>query len=568
MKRFFFLASVALLPYLSIGQTLQWAKSMGGAGGDYGSSIAVDAEGNVYTTGGFQGTADFDPGTGTVNLITTGDADIFISKIDASGNFVWAKAIGGTSRDQAYSIAVDGSGNVYTAGSFQGTVDFDPGAGIFPLISSGGNDIFISKLDANGNFVWAKSMGGTGREVGYFLALDAVGNVYTTGEYTDTVDFDPGSGTFTLTSEGISDIFVSKLDANGNFAWAKSMGGLNEFTVSYCIALDEAGNVYTTGKFKGTGDFDPGAGVFTLTSAGDNDIFISKLDINGNFVWAKAIGGALADLSNSLAVDAAGNVYTTGVFRGTSDFDPGASVFNLTAAGDGGIFLSKLDANGDFVWAKAMVGTVYGFGYSLALDPAGNVFTTGYFEGTIDFDPGAGTFNLTPVGLYDVFISKLDPDGNFVWAKSMGGAADELSYSIALDGAGNIYTTGEFIGTSDFDPDSATFNLTSAGSSDVFIHKMSNPRTSLEGLTDMFPLSVFPNPSTGHFTLEGEQAQALPLRISVFNAMGQQIRPKEELAPATQWTHTIDLSTQPNGIYHLRISDGSGSISRQLVVQR
>ncbi len=567
MKRFFFLATAALVPFLSGAQPLQWAKSMGGTENDYGSSLAVDSEGNVCSIGSFEGTADFDPGAGTFNLSSSGGYDIYISKLDASGEFVWAKSIGGSTRDIGYAISVDASGNVYTAGSFQGTVDFDPGSGIFNLTSSGGNDIFISKLNGNGDFVWAKSIGGTGREVGYYLAVDAAGNVYTTGEYSGTVDFNPDAGTFNLTSAGLSDIFISKLDASGNFAWAKTMGGELQFNYSYCIALDEAGNVYTTGKFMGTADFDPSAGTFILTSAGREDIFISKLDTDGNFVWAKAMGGTFLDLGNSIAVDAEGNVYSTGLFEGTADFDPGISTFNLTAVSPT-IFISKLDADGDFVWAKTIGETGYGFGYSLALDGAGNVFTTGYFGDTPDFDPGAGTFNLTSVGNYDIYISKLDPDGNFVWAKSMGGDEYEISFSIVVDAAGSVYTTGEFQGTVDFDPDSATFNLTAAGSSDAFVLKLSDSRTALEDLAAVFPLSVYPNPSTGRFVLEAQAGSAGALRLSVYNSLGQEVIPAREITLATHWTEKIDLSGQPDGVYYLRMSDGSGSFSRQLVVVR
>ena len=257
-------------------QALQWAKSMGGAYNVYAISIALDGSGNVYTTGSFEGTVDFNPGAGFYNL-TSGIKSIFISKLDAFGNFVWAKAMGAVSGDgQSRSISLDASGNVYTTGSFMGTVDFDPGAGVANLTPSGIYDIFISKLDASGNFVWAKAMGGTGSEsVGGSIALDGSGNVYTAGSFLGTVDFDPGAGLANLTSAGYGDIFISKLDASGNFVWANAMGGSGG-EESYSIALDGSGNVYATGVFSDTADFDPGAGVANLTSAGGLDIFVAK----------------------------------------------------------------------------------------------------------------------------------------------------------------------------------------------------------------------------------------------------------------------------------------------------
>ena len=472
MKKLLFLLTLIGLGYYTPAQNFEWAKRMGGGSIDIGYSITVDSAGNVYTAGYFQGTVDFDPGAGFVYLTSAGSDDIFVSKLDASGNFVWAKNMGGTSGDRGYSISLDASGNVYTIGYFSDIADFDPGAGSVNLTSAGSTDIFVSKLDASGNFVWVKRMGGIGVDLGNSIAVDGSGNVYTTGIFEGTVDFDPGTGTADLVTAGLDDIFVSKLDASGNFVWAKNMGG----TITdqgYGIVVDDSGNVYTTGVFTGTTDFDPGAGTANLTSAGNWDIFVSKLDASGNFVWAKNMGGTSTDRGNSIAVDSSGNVYTTGYFYGTTDFDPGAGIVNLTSAGSADIFVSKLDASGNFVWAKKLGVLSDDYGISIAIDSSGNIYTTGKFQGTVDFDPGAGTVNLTSAGSIDIFVSKLDASGNFVWAKNMGGTGSDLGNSIAVDAARNVYTTGKFTGTADFDPGAGTINLTSAGSDDVFVSKLS-----------------------------------------------------------------------------------------------
>ncbi len=467
--------------------TLQWAKSIGGTLNDTGEDIVLDASGNVYTTGYFSGTADFDPGAGVYNLTSAGAVDIFISKLDAAGNFIWARSMGGTGSGWGISIALDGSGNVYTTGYFQGTVDFDPSAGIYNLNSGWLTviDIFISKLDANGNFLWAGRMGGTNGSYGRSIAIDGSGNVYTTGYFSATADFDPGAGVYNLTSTGSYDMFISKLDANGNFIWAAhmvqtSIGGGNEYGRS--IAIDGSGNVYTTGFFQGTVDFDPGAGVYNLTSAGillgSYDIFISKLDANGNFIWANRMGGTSDDYGYSIALDGCGNVYITGFFNGTADFDPDpAVVYNLTSPGGifggRGIFISKLDVAGNFLWAVSIGGAGDDRAHAIALDDSGNVYTTGTFQGNVDFDPGAGTYTLNGSTVGDIFISKLDTAGNFIWAGNMGGGGVvyDLGNSIALDGNGNVYTTGFFTSTADFDPGSGVYNLTSAGLYEIFVAK-------------------------------------------------------------------------------------------------
>ena len=341
----------------------EWVKSIWGSSQspfemDRGQSITTDVLGNVYTTGwfsDFSGNADFDPGTDTLNLTWAGSTDIFIQKLDPNGNLIWAKSMGGTGSDYGISITNDALGNVYTTGYFEGTVDFDPGAGTLNLTSAGSTDIFVQKLDPNGNLIWAKSMGGTSSDYGNSIATDAIGNVYTTGFFEGSVDFDPGAGTLNLTSAGSYDIFIQKLDSNGNLIWAKSMGGTgSDYGTS--ITNDALGNMYTTGSFEGTVDFDPGAGTFNLTSAGYNDIFIQKLDPNGNLIWAGSMGGIGTDIGISITTDALGNVCTTGRFRDTADFDPGAGTLNLTSAGDYDIFVQKLDPNGNLIWAKSMGG--------------------------------------------------------------------------------------------------------------------------------------------------------------------------------------------------------------------
>ena len=480
MKLSFSVLAILLLQVVPLaGQDFVWAQQMGGRSSNRGWGTAVDGNGNVYTTGEFAGTVDFDPGASVFNLTSVGGADIFVSKLDSAGNFVWARQMGGRSRDLGFGVAVDGGGNVHTTGFFSGTADFDPGASVFNLTSVVvGRDIFVSKLDSAGNFVWARQMGGRSRDRGYGVAVDGNGNVYTTGEFAGTVDFDPGASVFNLTSKnGGADIFVSKLDSAGNFVWARQMGGAS-FDRGIGVAVDGSGNVYTTGFFNGTTDFDPGAGIFNLTAVGAVDIFVSKLDSAGNFVWAQRMGGGSSDVGSGVALDSSGNVYTTGFFRGIADFDPGGGRVAARSAGDEDIFVSKLDSAGNFVWARQIGGTSVDEAFGVAVDGTGNVYTTGFFSGTADFDPGGGIFNLTAAGggnIFvsggDIFVSKLDSAGNFVWAQQIGGASFDRGIGVAVDGSGNVYATGFFSGTADFDPGAGIFNLTSVGGTDIFVAK-------------------------------------------------------------------------------------------------
>ena len=447
-------------------------KSIGGTSHDQGLGIVLDSSGNIHTTGWFSGTVDFDPGRGTFSLTSNGRFEIFVSKLDSNGNFLWAKSMGGAGRDGAFDIAVDGSGNVYITGFFQETADFDPGSGAFNLTSSGLEDVFVAKLDSNGAFLWAKAISGELDDRGLSIAVDVSGNVYTTGYFQETAVFDPGPGAYNLTGAGSFEIFVSKLDGNGDLVWAKSIGGSGSDR-GVGVAVDSSGNIYITGRFQKTVDFDTGPGDLSLTSSGSSDVFVSKLDNDGNSLWTRSMGGASADQGMSIAVDVSGNIYTTGYFQETADFNPGPGTTNLTSNGESDIFVFKLDSNGDLLWARSMGGKGLDLEFGIALDGSGNVYTTGYFQETADFDPGPGVFNLESDGSEDIFVSKFDSNGNFLSANSMGGTGLDRGFGIALDVSGDVHITGYFQETADLDPGAGVSNRTSKGNFDIFISKLS-----------------------------------------------------------------------------------------------
>ncbi len=546
--------------------TFQWAKSMGGPGTNTsGSSIISDAFGNVYTAGYMAGgTVDFDPGPSVFNLTSNGFSDFFITKFDASGNFIWAKLIGGPSDDNVGSILLDGSGNIYVSGSFySSTIDFDPGPGTFNVNSAGDYDAFILKLDSGGNFIWVKTFGGVNFDGTGPMKLDAMGNIFLTGTFMGLSDFDPGPGVFNLTSAAVIDfdIFVSKLDANGNFIWAKAMGG-NGIDGGSSIDVDASGNVYTTGAFEVSADFDPGVGTYSLTSAGDYDIFVSKLDVNGNFVWTQAMGGAGQDRGSSICLDGAGNVYTTGYFKFTADFDPSSSTaFQLTSlTSSESTFISKLDNNGAFLWAGAFVAsTGVSIGTSITLDVSGNIYTTGYFLGTLDFNPGSSIFNKSSVGSQDIFISKLDANGNFLCVGTIGGAGNDVGSCVATSTNGNLYTTGSFSATADFDTNSSvTFSLNATGFSDAYVGKYLQNCLGV-GINENAVLDrtliIYPNPVSSMLNiLDGPEVEHS--KIEIINSLGQ-------IVIRLYYQKEIDVSHLSVGMYGLRIvSENKTSLAK------
>lgn len=538
---------------IGVGEGKSWTTSTAsvavfpGADGATGWSVTVDATGNVYTVGYFEGTVDFDPGPGVSFLTSVGGEDVFVSKLDNDGNLIWAKSFGGAGNEGAFDVAVDSAGSVYTVGYFSGTADFDPGPGTSTLTSAAFNDAFVSKLDSNGNFLWANRFGGSAFDAANAVAVDAGGNVVVTGLYRNTASFDLWPGTTTLTSVGSDDVFVLKLDPNGNLVWLRSFGG-ESTDFGNAVAVDVTGNIYTAGEFGSTADFDPGVGNFNLSSKGNRDAFVSKLDANGNFVWARAFGDGLADTVNAVAVDGSGNVLIAGSFQGTVDFEPWAAHPSLTAAGALHAFVAKFGPQGSLVWAKSFGGSTGTTARSVAVDSLGNVYTGGNFNGTTDFDPGSGVTDLTAVANHDAFVSKLDADGNFVWARSFGGNSVASVEGIGADTIGNVFAGGYFFGTVDFDPGSGITNLTSAGSSDPFLVKLgsdgvTNPTTTTTTTTTTVPVVGGPTGGGGSSSPSGAPTPTPGTQSPTPGASTTDF-PSERVAGSDRYSTSVEISRE------------------------
>ena len=376
----------------------------------------------------------------------------------------WARTWGGTSHDSGYGVAADNTGNIYIAGYFKGTVDFDPGGGD-PHTSNGGNDVFLSKFDSYGAFQWVRTWGGLDDDRGWGIATDGSGNVYVTGNFRDTVDFNPDGGDPHI-SKGDYDNFLSKFDSSGNFEWARIWGG-SVYESALGVAADGSGNVYVTGYFRGTSDFDPDSGD-PHSSNGYEDAFLSKFDSSGNFEWARTWGGSIYDTGLGVATDGSGNVYVTGLFYGSVDFDPDG-VDQHSSNGDQDAFLSKFNSSGDFQLARTWGGDGEDQGRAVAVEVSGNVYVTGIFTDDVEFDPDGGDLH-TSEGMEDVFLSRFDSSGNFEWARTWGGSDADEGYGVAVDGSGYVFITGYFRDLVDFDPDGGDLH-TSNGWDDIFLSR-------------------------------------------------------------------------------------------------
>ncbi len=550
------------------GPTLQWVKSMGDNLFQYATSLDVDAQGNVYTTGVFAGIVDFDPGPGTFTLESQSLRNTFISKFDAFGNFVWVKQLrclatwinsynGGTD------IVLDKVGNIYVSGYFTSGVDFDPGPGNYNLFSSCGES-YILKLNSSGNFIRANQT----RANICDLTTDASSNVFITGDFTDTTDFDFGIGISNLVTNGAwaPDIFILKINSLGTFQWVKQMGfnGVFDQDQSFSIKVDQSGNIYTTGFFQGSADFDPNAGSFILKSNGGWDVFVSKLSSTGNFIWAKGFGSKRHDMGISLTLDIANNIYTTGRFKDSVDFNPGTGTYSLISHGNDDVYISKLDPLGNFLWANTIGSDFNDVGMDIEIDPTNNVYVSGLFQDTAYFNPIMDAFNLQSKGSDDIFVVKFDGSGNFVGAKSIGGTLSDYSYTMRIDGAGNIYLAGGFQGICDFDPDLGVYNLTSvANSDDIFILKMGGIVGIQENTNSFNQETIFPNPNNGLFTLQVSAAISNG-ELILINSIGQKVYEEKII----QGINTVQTNGLAKGLYnYILLSDKQKINSGKLVVE-
>jgi hypothetical protein len=485
-----------MITKLDAGGNLIWAKQISASGQGYINATAMNltSAGNIIISGYFTDIVDFNPGTATYTVDAKGTTDGFVCCLDASGNFKWAKTIGGSG----------GSGGTYIQGA----------------------------------------------------GLSRGGEILLTGSFKSSADFNPGPATFSLTAKGNGDAFLCKLDANGNFVWAQQFGDVGYYDantvddVGLRVQADAFDNIYLAGTFESIADFDGGSSSFTMQpSSSRADIFILKLNSAGNFVWVRQVSGPDIELVNALKVSPSGEVYLTGLFESSVDVDPGFFSMTLTATTEPNawydVFLLKLDVNGNYSWAKQLTGKITKTANGLYVASNGNILLTGTFYDTVDFDPGPGTHTLTSVAPTDAYILQLSSTGDFRWVYQMGGMfsflADHNSgKSITCDANGNIYTTGKFIGSGDMDPTGGTYNLTTPTMyTDIYLMKLGGIVGLNENKFDNELISVYPNPTSGILKIKTGAAAS---NIRVYNILGA------EIMNTITINEEINMSGLPKGI--------------------
>jgi hypothetical protein len=567
---------------LSPSGQFRWSRSLGGSFNESAAHIDTDSQQNIYVTGLFEGTVDFDPGPGSYTLNATSafsSGNVFILKLDSSGNFLWARSLVTQSSAKAVSVKADASGNCFILGGFGASTDFDPGVSTH-TVQPKSMDCFLLKLDASGNFVWVRTF--EGGCYGESFDIDNSGSLYVTGSFQDTLDVDPGPGAFKLASAGARDAFIVKLDIGGSYVWGKRIGPItqsNETAFGSVIGVDAAMNVYVSGFYQGNVDFDPGTGLATLPYVMGYDLYVLKLDPQGNFIWTRGVSGNGNEEPNGMHVETGGRMHITGIFSGVPDFDPGSGVQSLTSNGSYDLFYLSLDASGNYQSAFNLGGTSLDFGTGIVRSQTGAIFIAGaYYSPSMDFDPSASTFTMSTAGSEDAFIVKLACPGvaGQIQGPTVACNVGNLTYSTApvpgVTGfvwqvpAGTTYTastnhmtltalspfiTGNVMVT----PTSSCGGGTPAS---ISVTISANACVGLKEISDL-RAAIYPNPNSGRFIFDTPGGGL----VQVFDAAGK--RMAEILVH--QGSNELDFDSLPAGIYCLTFSRNGQHFSEKFVKQ-
>jgi hypothetical protein len=383
---------------------LQWARKFGGPQSDFANNISCDDNNNVYVTGTFQDTLRlFDQ-----LLLTSGviGANVgFILKLDPLGNILWAKALQTNQLSFPVKALVNATGQVVVCGYFDGNTDFDPGPGQNVISSGGLFDIFFLQLTSEGNFVWVKKIGGTESESILDFELDEEGNIISTGQFNQIVDFDPGTTEFFTTHNGGTDIFVHKLSGDGSFLWAKTMGG-GGFDTGFGIDISTNDDIVIVGRFSNLVDFNPAVNQNnTLISDGSWDGFVIRFDSLGNFIWVKRIGGTQQDQCQAVDISPNDNIVVGGTYRSTVNFNPNLFPNQFsTSNGGADVFQLVLNEDGSYNSHFSFGGLGNDQINKIKSYSINNQISAGNFNGIVDFDPSQNTSNFTSLGNTDGFL--------------------------------------------------------------------------------------------------------------------------------------------------------------------
>ena len=534
MKKYLQFAMMLLMGYLAgekaHAQQWEWAAKAGGIENDYVNSIEVDKFGNSYVTGRFKDSISF----GSTSLINPGLWSVYIAKYDSHGDLLWDRIVASDSLMSVSSMNIDNNGNITIIGQYKATASFYGKTIHKDITSIGDYDVFIAKLNNVGEIIWVNTLGGSGVDYAGDVSNDNNGNVYLTGDFHITP--------FQYSS---SKIFVAKFDETGNNSWltVERNFGNNHFGLG--VKTDDNGNSYVTGQFFNKINFDSN----TVIDAGNNpelNIFIAKFNPSGKILWGQKAGAASGYCgSNAIDIDAAGNAYITGFYHGTISF--GAKSITGTSGAANDVFVAKYDINGNNDWVTTSKGA--GLAKCISVHENGNVFISGDFSVAVTF----GGTKVTTKGLNDIFLTELNPSGNFIWATEFGGLQNDNIKGIKA-GVNGVYLTGNFTDVIHF---GTSLSLTDNSStlSDVFVTKLSTSTGVDEERTYSTNLFCSPNPAESKIEITGITGFE---KYEIYDVFG-----KVTLEGSFNGSGIVEVNNLCSGTYFVRLFTDDISIKSQ-----
>lgn len=545
-----------------------WLNTQGSQFNDESTNTKIDNLGNVYLCGYFMGTIDVDPSSSVYNLISNGQQDIFLIKYDSQNNLLWANSIGGAGNDVAYGLDVNSSG-VYVSGYFSGTnVDFDNSINTSLLSSNGSEDCFIAKFDLSGNYVFAKSFGGIGKDIVTDLVVSLDGSVNIIGVYSSNIDIDPDINVFNIVCEGLTDVFFAKFNQNGLFDTGFTFGGTGSEN-AYKLQIDNSNDVFITGSFSSTlCDFDPTNSVFQISSNGQADIYLSKYSNAGLLLWVNTIGGSNDDFGRSIALDSLNSIFILADFTDdTVDVLPGVGIVNVLNRGGTDFLLCKYNRQtGSLIWGAGIGGSGFDTGTDIKVKGDSNIVVCGAFSGTnVNFDP-SGFSTLTSQGV-DVFQAEYSANGSLISVFNVGGNSGEVPNAICLGDVNEIYMCGKFYSSpSDFDPSVNNTNTLCQGNHDSFLAKYSVISLDFKQISiDEKLIFQYPNPFKNYFALDLDPL--IPeVSVKLFNMEGKSIN--ISLVDNQNGKYTILVPDLVFGLYMLEVFSANKSLYKKKIIYR
>ena len=559
-KHLLMLSALAGFQFTANAQHLEWGKAMAGESPTqiFAMNTTVGPSGSVYASGFMIGSANFDPGASNFS-ITEENPSPFIVKRASDGEFLWARTFSSDHETHYGNTVVDTDGNSYTFGLFTGGLDCDPGPDEHLITSGTSRSYFLVKLDDDGNFVWAQQFGKLDTYVtsGQIVLQDDM--IYCAGVYSDTADFDNGPDVHELTTSDVGSLFVMKLSTDGEFQWVTGFGATNNTIMAMegtgDIAADASG-VFLTGFFSSEGDFNPGAGVTTLSPTGDGDSFLLKLDADGEFEWAINSGGDDNEAALGIALGPDGSIYQCGVNVMT----------DVIPSPNEDIFIARYSSTGTVIWSHQIGGMYMEQATGIDVDENGAVYVSGdYSSANVDFDPGAGQYLLSAV-TNEGYILKLTADGDFAGIASFETTVENvISPTAVVDvdyNGGKLYASGYFFNEVDLDPGTDEYLLTNSSDyANSYIMKLDTAAVILgQNESVLVPFQLYPNPTGSTAKLQLEQLGS-GSSLTVINLQGERVLEQQLKALVT----AIDLQQLPSGTYMVEIRQDGLKSTRRLV---